>query len=108
MTPVLDNAISVSPEKIKQTAQLASRICERLIYSMEGVEQNVAESATAWQSDSAELFREFFRENRQDFEEVKNGLQKKIMQLNEIAALYDRTEADAGQAASTLPDAILS
>ena len=106
--PVSDNSIAVSPERIRQTAQQAGSICRRLINSMEGVEQNVAESVSAWQSESAELFRVFFRENQQDFEEVKISLQNKIMQLNKIAALYDRAEADAEQAASTLPDTILS
>lgn len=101
-----DSTISVSPEKIRQTAHRAGEICERMIARMESIEHSVAVSRAVWDSDSADLLRGYFEEDKKDYAYLKGSLKKKVEMLAEIAALYNQAEDDAGELSADLPDSI--
>lgn len=100
--------ITVSPQRILNTAQEAKVICERLIEDMENIEKGVADSPTFWSSESADLLYRLFREEKKEYEKLKNEIYAKIDRLNEIAFLYSKAENEAEDNASALPDTVIS
>ena len=97
MKPFQDSAITVSPEKIRQTALRAMTICESLVTRMESIESCVAKSNRVWSSDSAE----------NEYESVKKSIRSKIAALEEIAAIYGKAEKEAAGSAEALPNSII-
>ena len=100
--------ITVSPQRILNTAQEAKAICERLIEDMENIEKGVADSPAFWSSESADLLYRLFREEKKEYEKLKNEIYAKIDRLNEIAFLYSEAENKAEDNASALPDTVIS
>lgn len=106
MVSLGDNAILASPEKIRQTACRAKELCERMYVRMESIEHSVAKSSSVWNSESADLLREYFEQDKKDYEYLKVSLKNKIEMLTEIAALYDKAEDGAGELVADLPDTV--
>ena len=102
-----DSAITVSPEKIRQTALRAMTICESLVTRLESIESCVAKSNRVWSSDSAELLFAFFDEDKNEYESVKKSIRSKIAALEEIAAIYGKAEKEAAGSAEALPNSII-
>lgn len=100
--------ITVSPQRILNTAQEAKGICERLIADMENIEKDVADSPAFWNSESAELLYRLFRDDKKEYERLKDEIRAKIARLDEIAVLYSESEDQAEDDASALPDIVIS
>lgn len=107
MNSFLESKITVSPERIRQTAAQASAVCKRLIARIESVDRSVDDSLRFWASESSELLYDYYTDDKQNFEKIKRSLRRKTELLNEIAAMYENTEKEAHEAASTLPDNII-
>lgn len=100
--------ITVSPQRILNTAQDAKGICERLIADMESIEKDVANSPAIWSSESAELLYRLFRDEKKEYERLKGEIRAKIARLDEIAAMYSEAENEAEDNASALPGTVIS
>lgn len=100
--------ITVSPQRIINTARDAKGICERLIADMENIEKGVADSPAFWSSESADLLYRLFRNEKKEYEKLKNEIRAKIANLDEIADLYSKAENETEDNASALPSTVLS
>ena len=100
--------ITVSPEKIRETARRAAKICGKLLAGMDSIEASVSSTAAFWDSEGAQLLYRYFKDDKQEFEGIRQNLSGMSGRLEEIADLYDAAEKPSVDEAMTLPGAILS
>lgn len=103
-----DNNISVSPDKIKQQAEQARDICERLLGHIKKIEELVTFSTYFWNSDGANLLRKYFDEDKLDYVEIRKILFAQTEHLNKIAELYKNSENVSQADVAALPDTIIN
>lgn len=99
--------ISVSPEKIRQQAEQARFLCEKLLSHMKTIESKVDASVYFWNSESSQLIYKYFNEDKLDYDKIKRNLHLQIEHLNQIAIVYEKSEKASQEAASALPDTII-
>lgn len=99
--------ISASTDKIRQQAIVAKELCIKLLAHIQTINNEVDASIYCWESDSSRLLYDYFREDMPDYNDIKKELNKRIEQLDEIAAMYDSVEESSENAAATLPDTVI-
>ncbi len=99
--------IKASPDKIRQQAQQAKLLCERLLEHMKIIESKIGASSYFWRTDSSQLLYRYYDEDKLDYDKIRNQLNAQIERLNEIANAYDNAERASLEAASALPEAVI-
>ena len=108
----MDNNVSyqieASPQNILRQAQHARSCFEKMLNILCDVDKRVRNSGYSWSSESSRMLRDFFREDQEDFEEVKRAVSVQIAKLEEISARYADAERNAEADSESLPNTVLN
>lgn len=99
--------ISASPQIMLQQAQKAGSECEKLAAILSSVDEKMKLSSFLWDSEGARKIRQFYQEDRIEFQQAKAALTEGIEILREIAIMYQRTEGAASKSVEALPGPVL-
>lgn len=99
--------IVVSTEKLIEKANQIKNICGELLTQIREAERCVDALPDYWSSDSSELLKTFFDQDRKDAGEIELMLNSQIEKINKIISLYDDVEKNNEREVETLPGGII-
>lgn len=99
--------IVVSTERLIEKANQIKNICSELLVQISEAEKCVDALPDYWLSDSSELLKTFFDQDRKDAGEIEIMLNLQIEKLNKIISLYDDAEKLNEREVETLPGGII-
>lgn len=83
----------VSPQQLRQKVQELQRMEREFKQAVDSLVQKEAALASTWEGDAQIAFRNAFRNDRQQFENFRMGLQKYVQVLQEALRQYEAAES---------------
>ena len=99
--------LRADPERIQSAASQLKRRIDLLRATFAEISSKVDSTANYWEGDAAETYRQAFRKEQPDFDEVLDRLDEHVVDLHNIAAVYTGAEQIAqGYAEALLTNVI--
>ncbi len=100
-------SISVSTEKMNQSVTRMKKLYASSLKHIENIRSIVGDSESFWSDEGQRVMLGLFNEDDADSRNVIEKIKAQTAVLDEISAVYEKTEAAAADSAETLPDNII-
>jgi len=102
-----DVSFRVTPEALLAASVSISNRAMQVQAAFDQAQRTVDGTASFWQGDAAQAYRNAYGSHKQEVEEILARLREHVVDLNQIAGNYQLAEQWAVQQAETLPDQVI-
>lgn len=103
----MDIQLKVNPTELKNKSSEITGLIENIVRQYEEIKTICSKSATYWESDAAEAFRNYIASIDGDMQEVIKRLGEHPNDLLNMAGLYEQNEINLIEIAEMLPTDVI-
>lgn len=104
---IQNTSIEVSTEQLSAKAAQIKNICSDIFIHFSNIEKCVDSLPYYWSSESSELLKKYFDEDKKEAQTLRERFEKQVGILTSIAGVYNDSEKNIASDVKTLPDSII-